>query len=348
MGASVKHLAKLLLLFLLPISAIAKQRVVNVYVWTEEIPAQLVHQFEKETGIKVNLSLYQSNEVMLAKLRTAQTAGYDVVMPSSYFIQRMHKLGLLEKLDKSKLPNLKNLDPEFLHPAFDKDLSYSIPFLWGVTGINVNKKYYDPKTITQWSDFWEKRFKNQLILLDDPREVFSMALLKLGYSPNDNNPAHIKQAYEQLKALMPNIKVFSSDTVMSIMIDEDARIGMMWNGDAYKTSLENEDLAFIFPKDGFVIWVDTFSIPSNAPHKKEAYEFINFMLRAESAKQTALIMKYPVTNKAGKQLLPAKIRNNKIIYPSEQTLKRGQFQTDPGEAALELYENYWEMLKMGA
>ena len=140
--------------------------------------------------------------------------------------------------------------------------------------------------------------------------------------------------------------MFSSDTVISIMIDEDATVGMAWNGDAYKASRENNNIHFIFPQEGFVIWVDNFSIPVNAKHKEAAYAFIDFVLRPDIARDIALANNFPTTNLAALKLLPAALRNDTTVYPSEEVMHRGQFQTDVGDDTLALYEKYWEELKM--
>ena len=336
----------LLLIFLLPLSAFAQNKVVNIYAWTGEVPDYVVRQFEKETGIKVNISTYENNEIMYAKLRATKNPGYDLVMPSSYFVDRMRRQGMLEKLDKTKLTHWKNLNPAFLNPTYDPDTQFSVPYIWGVTGIFVNSHYYQPSRIKKWSDLWDARFYNQLMMLDDTREMFSMALLSLGYSANDRDPQHIKAAFLKLKALMKNIKVFSSDTVVSIMIDEDATVGMAWNGDAFKAAQENPTVQFIFPTDGFVIWVDNFSIPKTALHKEAAYAFINFILRSDIAKYVALATQFPIANQAAQKLLPDAIRNNPTVYPSQDVLRHGQFQTDVGDDTLALFEKYWEELKM--
>lgn len=328
--------------------ALAQENVVNIYTWSGEIPDKVVHQFEKETGIKVNLSTYENNEVMYAKLRATKQPGYDIIVPSSYFIDRMHKQNMLEPLDKNKLSNWANLNPAFLHPAYDPDLSYSIPYLWGITGIFFNKAYYSANEIQSWGDLWQPRFSNQLMFLDDLRETFGIALLALGYSPNDKDPKHIRAAFLKLKSLQPNIKVFSSDTVVSIMIDEDVQVGAAWNGDAYKASQENNNIHFIFPKEGFVIWVDNLAMPKTAPHKENAYAFINFLLRADIGETVSTITSYPTANLAAQKRLPKEIQNNPIAYPPNDVLKRGQFQIDLGEETLDLYEKYWEELKIGA
>lgn len=324
----------------------ASENTVNVYAWSGVIPDAIIQQFEKETGIKVNFSTFDSNEVMYAKLKTSKNPGYDIIEPSSYYIDRMRRQGMLEKLNKEKLTHFKNLNPEFLNAKYDPKNEYSVPFIWGVTGIFINKSHVPPGTVTRWSDLWDKKYLDRLMMLDDTRELFSMGLKVLGYSVNDTNPEHIKAAYLKLKELLPNIKIFTS-AVLSILIDEDTGIGMAWNGDVYKASKENANLDFVYPKEGFVIWVDNFAIPKNAPHRDNAYLFLNFILRADVAKKIALDNNFPTPNLEAWKLLPADVKNNPVIYPSHDVLRRGEFQTDVNDNAITLYEKYWERLKMG-
>jgi len=324
----------------------AEKNVVNVYMWSGVVPDAIIQQFEKETGIKVNFSTYDSNELMYAKLKTSKNLGYDVVEPTSYFVDRMRKQDMLEKLDKSRLSNFKNINPAFLNGTYDPKNVYSIPFTYGTTGIFTNTNYISPTAIKSWADLWDKKYLDQVLLLDDMREVFAVGLKTLGYSVNDNDPEHIKQAYLKLKELQPNIKLFSS-SILSILIDEDVHLGMAWNGDLYKAKLENAQLHFTFPKEGFLIWIDSFAIPKNAPHQENAYKFLNFMLRADVARDIALDNKFATPNLAGQKLLPAEIRNNPIMYPSRAVLRRGEFQKDIESETLTLYEKYWERLKMG-
>ncbi len=342
----MRTLISFFILFFTSISLHAQTNVLNIYAWSGEIPDSVVEKFEDETGIRVNVSTYDNNEIMYAKLRAVKNAGYDIVNPSSYFVDRMRRQDMLEKLDKTKLSNLKNLNPLYTHAEYDPGLQYSIPHVAGITGIFVNSHLHKNTDLT-WANFWLPNYKNQLLLLDDPREVFSMALMTLGYSVNDRDPQHIKQAFLRLKKLMQNVKVFSSETVASLIIDEDATIGMAWNGDVYKAAQENGAVKFIFPADGFVIWVDNLAIPKNAPHKDNAYLFLNFLLRPEIAKEIALTTLFSTTNLAAQALLPEKIRNNPAIYPPKSVLDKGQFQTDIGEETASLLEKYWEELKMG-
>lgn len=320
---------------------------VNVYAWAEEIPQKVIHQFEKETGIKVNYSTFESADAMLAKLRTNKNSGYDIVEPGSVLAERMQHLGMLERLDKFQLSNFKNLDPFFASLPYDPDGAYNMPFFWGITGIFINTDYYSSDAIQQWSDLYRPQFSNQLMLLDDSREVFSMSLILSGYSVNDRNPEHLKRAYSKIKELMPNVRLFNSDAVNSILIDEDATIGMAWNGDLYRAWRENPKLMFIVPKDGFAVWVDTFAILRNAPHRENAYRFLNFLMRPDVAKEASLSASYSTTNLAAYQLMSDEVKKNPILYPPRNIVQKGQLQLDMGDPASGLIEKYWERLKMG-
>jgi len=319
-------------------------KVVNIYAWGGEIPKALIQTFERETNIKVNFSTYDNNETLYAKLKATPRPMYDVILPSAYFVERLKKQHLLRQLDPNRLPNLQNLDPAFTNNNYDPHNNYSIPLIWGATGIFYNQQWVK-HTPTHWNDLWDKQWHHQLMLLDDPREVFGMALLKLGYNPNDSNPEHIEKAFKSLQALAPNIKLFASESIQSIIIDGDAILGSAWNADAFKARLENKNIQFVYPDDGFVMWIDCLALLKNAPHPDEAYAFINFMLKASSAASLALAEGHAITNQAGKNLLPESTQNNPMIYPSPEILKRGVIQRDLDEKTLELYNTYWQKLK---
>ncbi|MCG7588716.1 extracellular solute-binding protein, partial [Photobacterium sp. OFAV2-7] len=167
------------------------------YNWSEYIPSEVLEQFTKETGIKVIYSTYESNETMYAKLKTHGT-GYDLVVPSTYYVSKMRDEGMLKKIDRSKLSNFDELDPNYLHKPFDPNNDYSIPYIWGATGIGVNTEMMDKAEVSSWSDFWDPKWEGQLMMMDDAREFFHIALRKLGYSANTQNPDEIKAAYEEL------------------------------------------------------------------------------------------------------------------------------------------------------
>lgn len=317
---------------------------VIVYNWSEYIPEDTLRQFKKETGIEVVYSTYESNETLYTKLKLMKGAGYDVVVPSTYYVSKMVKEGLVQKIDKSKLANFKNLDPALLNQPFDPGNDYSVPYLWGSTGIGINVKDIPKESITRWQDFWNPKFKNQILLTDDIREVFHMALRIKGYSGNTTSEAEIKEAYEYLKELMPNVRVFNSDAPGEPFLTGDVSLGMIWNGSVVQAQADNPDIHYIYPKEGAVFWMDSFVIPAQAKNVENAHKFINFMLKAEIAKDCVDYVGYATPNKAARALLDEDVANNPIIFPDEETLKAGEFHTDVGDAVL-IYDKYWQLLK---
>ncbi len=326
-----------------PLFAAAKT--LNIYAWGAEIPISLIQQFQQKTGIHVNFSTYDSNETLYTKLRANKKTTYDIIFPSAYYVERLRNQNLLTKLDLNRIKNLKNLDPLFNQQAYDPGNQYSIPLVWGTTGIFYNRHWIKSQP-TSWKDLWQPQWQNQLLMLDDIREGFSVALLSLGYKPDDTDPKHIEEAYQQLLRLVPNVKLFGSDAIRAIMIDEDVNIGMSWSGDAYKVQLENPMVEYVLPQDGFMIWLDCLAIPKKAPHLDEAYQFIDYMLEAANSAQITIQYGYAITNLAGQQVLPPALRENKVIFPSKERLKKGYFQRDVGESTVELYNHYWQLFKL--
>jgi len=319
---------------------------VIVYNWSEYIPEDTLQKFTKETGIEVVYSTYESNETLYTKIKLMKGAGYDVVVPSTYYVSKMSKEGLLQKVDKSKLENFKNLDPDLLGKPFDPNNDYSVPYLWGSTGIGINVKEIPKDSITGWQDFWNPKFKNQLLLTDDVREVFHMALRIQGHSANTTDEGEIKQAYEYLKELMPNVRVFNSDAPQEPFLTGDVNLGMVWNGAIVQAQADNPDVQYLYPKEGAVFWMDSFVIPSQAKNVANAHKFINFMLKAEIAKDCVEYVGYATPNKEGKALLDKETANNPTIFPDAKTIAAGEFHRDVGEAVL-VYDKYWQLLKAG-
>ena len=325
----------------------AEEKILNVYCWADFLPSAVVEQFQKETGIKVFLSDYENNETLFAKLILSKKANYDVVFPSSYFVQKMKKAKLLQQIDKNQLHNFKHLDHKFLNKNFDPGNKYSIPYLWSTVGILVNKRYHDPNKIKAWKDLWSPKFKNQILLLNEPRDVFTIAMLVLQHSVNTQEPTHIQEAYEKLLKLLPNVRIFNTATIPNVYIDEDITIGMSYSGEAYHGMQENGDLVYIYPEEGFPLALDCMSIPTSAKHPSNAHRFINFLLRPDISVKLTSHTGVGTPNKTASQQLPEKIRNNPVINPSQEILKRGKFQLDI-EDANALYEKYWELLKVSA
>lgn len=325
----------------------AQTKILNIYAYNNYIPDSIITKFTKETGIKINLTEYDSNETMHAKLKASKNIGYDVIVPTNYYIDRLAKQGMLHQIDQSKLTNFHNLNPVLLNKEFDPQNKFSIPYFWGTSGIIINTKYLKKDSITKWQDFWQPQYKDQLMMLNDIRDVFNVALFSLGYSINETNTQRITQAYLKLKELLPNIKIFNIDTVPSVYVDEDAIVGMAWNGDCKIASQDNPNLRYIYPEDGFVIWIDSFVILKNAANLENAYRFLNFMLKPEIAKEASLLFGFAPANLTAMKLMSKKLQKDPMFNPSAAILKRSQIQIDlPNQVKL-MYEKYWEKLKIG-
>ena len=315
------------------------------YNWSEYIPSEVLEQFTKETGIKVIYSTYESNETMYAKLKTHGT-GYDLVVPSTYYVSKMRDEGMLKKIDRSKLSNFDELDPNYLHKPFDPSNDYSIPYIWGATGIGVNTEMMDKAEVSSWSDFWDPKWEGQLMMMDDAREFFHIALRKLGYSANTQNPDEIKAAYEELKKLMPNVLVFNSDYPANPYMAGETSLGMLWNGSAYMARQEGAEIEIVWPKEGAIFWMDSLSIPAGAKNVDAAHKMIDFLLRPENAAKVAQEIGYPTPVASAKNLLPAEFVNDTNIFPPQDVLDAGEWQNSVGTANT-IYEEYYQKLKAG-
>jgi spermidine/putrescine transport system substrate-binding protein len=283
---------------------------------------------------------------MYSKIKLQKGKGYDIVVPSSYLVSKMRQEGLLQKIDPAKLTNLKNLSPDLLDKPYDPGNEYSLPYLWGSTGIGVNAKEIDPATITSWADLWDEKWQGKLLLTDDVREVFHMALKKNGFSTNTTNPDEIKTAYEDLQKLMPNVLVFNADAPREPFLAGDVNLGMIWSGEVIMAQQENPDIQYIFPKEGAGFWVDSFAIPVGAEHVENAHKFIDYMLRPEVGQKVVEELGYSTPNMASKALLDEDTQNNPVIFPPADIVKASEFQQDVGEA-MKVYDGYWEKLKTG-
>ncbi|WP_221801086.1 extracellular solute-binding protein [Oceanobacter mangrovi] len=326
------------------VAANAADKVV-IYNWSEYIPDGVLEEFTEATGIEVEYNTYESNEVMYSKIKIQNAKGYDIVVPSSYYISKMAREGLLAKIDQSKLSNLKHLDTSLLNKPYDKGNQYSIPYTWGSTGIGINTDEIEKSSITSWNDLWDSKWLGSLLLTDDVREVFQMALAIQGHSANTRDPKEIEQAYQLLKTLMPNVLTFNSDAPREPYMAGDVNLGMIWNGEVIMAQEEMPEIDYIYPSEGVILWVDSFAIPANAEHKDAAHQFINFMLRPEIAARTVDYIGYATPNKDALELLDEETRNNPIIFPSQAIISKGEFQEDVGDEATALYNKYWEELK---
>ena len=322
----------------------AEEKTLNIYAWSEYLPQASLDTFTEQTGIKVVYSTYDSNEAMYAKLKLLGGKGYDLVIPSTYFIDQMQKEGMLAKIDKNKISNFKDIKANLINLSFDPKNDYSIPYMWGSAGILVNKKYIDPATVTSWADLARPEYKDRLLMPDDMRDGLGIGLLALGKSHNSKNEAEIKVAYEWLLKLKPSVRVFTSNTGIQPMASEETYIGAIWNGEAYLAMEENNNLEFIYPKEGGILWIDSFVIPAKAEHPENAHKFIDFMLNPENGVLAVEEFKYSTVSQATQAALPKELQASHVISPAPEDLKNSSVSENLGEANA-IYEKYWEMFR---
>lgn len=236
----------------------------------------------------------------------------------------MAKEGLLQKLDYSKIKGFNNLSKHVLNQQYDPHNRYSLPYFWGTTGIMYNDKVFTRSDVDSWKKLWNPMFKDQLLLIDGPREMLQPAMQALGYSVNTENQQQIKQIYNKFVALAPNIRGIVTDEKKALMINGDANISVSYNGDAQTVIESNPNVKFLIPSDGGALWTDNMTIPKNADNKKAAYAFINFMLNPKNAAENAEYVEYSSPNQAALKYLPKSITQNDVLYPKQSELKHAE------------------------
>jgi len=323
---------------------LAADRELYIYIWSEYIPDKVIADFTKETGIKVNISTYDSNEAMYAKIKLVGK-GYDLIVPSSYYVGLMRDQDLLLPLDKKQLPNLIHLGKQFINQPFDPDNSYSVPYMWGSTSIAVNTDLLGAETVRNLADLWKPELKGKLLLPNDSREVMGLGLKVLGYPINDTNPVHLEQAFKKMKELIPSVRTFDSDSPKQALLSGEVAAGVVWNGEAYIANTENPAITYLYPKEGFSLWLDSFCLPKGAKNISEAHLFLDFILQPKVAATISSEMGYSSPNAKVGQYLREEVRDNPIVYPSAADTARGEFLTNLDEATNQLYEQYWMKLK---
>ncbi|MCF8091941.1 MAG: spermidine/putrescine ABC transporter substrate-binding protein [Desulfotignum sp.] len=342
----MKKWTLILCLLLFPALAAAGSKTLYIYNWTEYMPDEVLSAFQEKTGIRVVYSTYDSNESMYAKVKLTRGKGYDLVFPSTYFVHKMRREGLLSPIDHDALSNFRHLDPVLLDKPYDPGNRFSIPYVWGSTALAYNSDQVAPENMTSWKDLWRPEFKNRLVMNDDVREVLGVGLIINGFSVNETDPDHIRTAYESIRSLMPNIRVFSGDSPKQPLLNLEAWAGMVWNGEAYMAAREFPAIRYAYPEEGAIFWVDSMVIPTGAENKEEAHAFIDFILEPENAVLVCEYIGYAPANRTAVNLMPDQLKNDPTIFPALKDVKKGGFQTDVGDAIL-VYERYWERLKTG-
>ncbi|BBF43883.1 ABC transporter, periplasmic spermidine putrescine-binding protein PotD [Lachnospiraceae bacterium KM106-2] len=319
---------------------------VYVYNWGEYIDPEVNKMFEKETGIKVIYEEYETNEVMYPRVNSGAVQ-YDAICPSDYMVQRMREEGLLQKLDKSKIPNLKYIGEDYLESSksFDPTNDYSVPYCWGTVGILYNKKLVDEK-IDSWSVLFDEKYKNEILMIDSVRDALGIALKYKGYSLNSKNKSEIKEAQQLLLDQKPLVQSYVVDQVRDMMIGGEAKIGVIYSGEAIYTQRENPDLEYVVPKEGSNVWIDSWVIPKNAPNKEFAEKYINFLCRPDIAKLNFDYITYSTPNTGARDLIEDDaIKNSTIAFPSSDILKKCETYNYLGKDMDDYYLSRWKEVK---
>ena len=314
----------------------------NVYNWGDYIDQSILKDFENETGIKVNYSLFETNEDMYVKLKNPSTP-YDVAFPSDYMIEKMIKEDMLVKIDKSKIPNINKIDSRFLNLDFDKNNEYSVPYFWGTVGIVYNKKMVK-EPVDSFNILWAAKYKNHILMLNSERDTLAVALKKLGYSMNTRNVEELEKAKEELIKQKPLVSAYVGDNIRDLMLNEEAAMAVAWSGDAVYLQAESDDLEYALPKEGSNIWFDNVVIPKSAQNVEAAHKFIDFLCRADIAKRNSEYVGYSTPNKEALALIDPELKNLNGYYPTEEETKNYEIFKDPGEFIKE-YNRIWTEFK---
>lgn len=323
----------------------SNSNILSVYNYGSYIDPELLTKFTKETGYQVNYETYDSNESMMVKLEQGGS-NYDVVFPSEPFVSKLAMKKLLEPFDYSKIKGFNNLDPLLLNQKFDPHNKYSLPYFWGTTGIMFNSKVFQKSDFKTWSKLWNKKFENQIMLIDAPRESIGMALQSLGYSENDANKRHIAKAKKQLTRLGPNVKAILNDEIRSYVVSGESNVAVAYSGIADYAHAENKNIQYIVPSHGGSIWTDNISIPKSAKNKKAAYAFINFLLQPKNAAKNAEYVAYSSPNLTAKKYLPKSITSDQILYPKRSTLVNLEHYQVLSDHTTEKYNDAWLEAKL--
>jgi len=297
----------------------------NFYNWDTYIGETTLPDFTKATGIDVNMSLFATNDELFAKLR-AGNPGFDVIVPGSEFVERMIKANLLEPLDHAKIPNIKNIAPEFVKDApFDPGRKYSLPYTWLVIGIGYRKS-----KVEEMPDSWKWLFdsdtyKGRIAVMSDASELFRNCFKYLGQSINSDSPELIKKAEAMLAKQKPNIKSFHEDNGQDLLLSGEVDVVMEYNGDIAQVMIEDDDLNFVVPKEGAMKQSDTLAIPKGAPHPENATEFINFIFDPKVGAEISKTIKYPSPNAAAVALMPDSYKDNPVIFPPAEIMAKCEY-----------------------
>ncbi len=343
------------------VPAMAQDKVLNIYNWSDYIAENTIANFEQEFGIKVNYDVYDSNEILEGKLLAGNT-GYDIVVPTGSFLERQLAAGIFAKIDKSKLKNYGNLDQGIMARlrAQDPDNAHSVPYMWGTTGIGFNvakvkERLGDGAPTDSWSLIFDPANAAKLAdcgiaLLDAPTEVFDIARNYLGLDPVSQEKADLDKAVALLEKIRPHIKYFHSSSYIDDLANGELCVAMGWSGDVFQAiddAAERVEVRYVIPKEGAVIWFDLMAIPADAPHKDAAHKFIDYILRPDVVAKISDEMFYANPNAAATPLVSDEVKGDPAIYPPAEVQARLFADKVPAGRFARTQTRAWTKVKTG-
>ncbi len=322
-----------------------EEKSLNLYNYDTYIGETTLADFEAATGIKPKMDLFADMDELFSKLK-AGNPGYDAIVVANDYLERMVKANMVTPLDHSKIPNMANIDPDFLNPKFDPGRKHSIPYQWGTIGIGYRKSAMGGVAVDSWKILMDSdAFSGKISLLGDAQNVIGCALKYLGYSFNSTDPAELKKAEELLIAQKKHVKVFADDNGQDLLASGEVVACQEWSGDIAQVMVEDQDLDYSVPTEGSNIWEDTWAIPVGAPHPGNAHAFLNFVLDAENGKKITETIQYATPNLAARKLMPPEHLNNRAIYPPAEVLARCEPTIYLGEEAAKVRDELWTRIQ---
>jgi spermidine/putrescine transport system substrate-binding protein len=296
----------------------------NFYNWDTYIGETTLDDFKAATGVDVTMDLFDSNDTLFAKFK-AGNPGYDVIVPSNDFVERMIRADMLQPLDHAQIPNIKNIDPSFMNVDYDPGRKFSMPYTWLVLGIGYRKSKVKAKPDSWKVLFDSDEYKDRIAWLSEAGDMYRLYGKYLGKSVNALTPADIETISAMMIKQKPYVKKFHEDDGQDLLMKGDCDVVLEYNGDIAQVMTEDDDLDFVIPKEGSQFNSDTLAIPKGAPHPKNAHAFINYMLDAEVDKKITETILFPTPNAAAKALMPDSYKNNPVIYPPADVLARCEY-----------------------
>lgn len=298
--------------------------------WGDYIDEELIKQFEQEFNVYVQYDTLANNEEMLIKLQNSDT--YDLCFPSDYIIEKLIAEDLLHEINKDNIPNMVNIDEQFLNLEFDPNNTYSVPYMWGTVGILYNTTMVE-EPVTSWGVLWDEKYAGQVLMYDSIRDTIGITLKYLGYSVNTRSEAEVAAARDKLLEQKENgiVKAYLGDPIKDAMIGNEGALAVVYSGDAVWCCEENEDLAYAVPMEGSNFWFDNAVIPKNAKNAELAEKFINFLNDPEVAKQNSQYIGYTTPNAAALALMEPEWLEDETYNPPQEIIDRCEIFRDLGD-----------------